>query len=365
MTPTSPVSVEIGNISTGNPTVSVQASVSEILALSSWAQPDNTELEFSALVQTDDTIVGGAVYGITPRTVAGTLLDGALTFDGGTVPPTRIRIQNSGATVNINDNSALSLATYFGAGGDGNDLTFHFQTLEGLASFGVSDAGVLGTSGLNFVNFNIPAADQNLFNNLTGGERFILAATRLIANVGVGVGIGNLSTGNPTVVFSVTTVLDPVPVQIGNLSTGNPTASVSATVINTNVAADIGILSTGAPTLSVSVAVRNANVEADIGNISTGDPTVSVSASVITANVPAEIGNLSTGSPTVTVEVIPISIDFDAIEVEIGNHVNRRSDCNSTGNSGRNTGVVNMDTTCQYGVGVFRSCPDRCNYYKR
>ena len=90
---------------------------------------------FPGLVLTDDPIVSDNVFAVSPRTAAGTLLDGTMTLNGGAVPITRVRIQNSGATLIINDNSALSLTTYFGASGDGNDLTFHFQTLEGLRNF--------------------------------------------------------------------------------------------------------------------------------------------------------------------------------------------------------------------------------------
>ena len=129
------------------------------------------------------------MYAISPRTAEGTLLDGTLSLDGGTVPVTQVRIRNSGATLVINDNATLSLATYFSAGGAGNDLIIHFQTLEGLASFTVASA--LNSSGGNFVNLDVPVANQPLFNALAGGERFILSATRFIATVGVE--IGNLS----------------------------------------------------------------------------------------------------------------------------------------------------------------------------
>ena len=122
--------------------------------------------------------------------------------------------------------------------------------MKGFATLTVADD--FDSAAGNFVRFDVPAADQSLFDGLTGGERFILAATRIIANVGVE--IGNLSTGDPTASVAVNVVGLTVPVEI-NLSTGNPTVQVSVSTALDPVPVQIGNLSTGSPSVTVALGI--------------------------------------------------------------------------------------------------------------
>ena len=70
----------------------------------------------------------------------------------------------------------LDLAAYFGAGGDGNDLTLYFQTLSGAVSFSV--AAQLGNVGDNWAQFTLPADAQTLLDGIASGARFIFKAAR-------------------------------------------------------------------------------------------------------------------------------------------------------------------------------------------
>ena len=301
------VPVEIGNLSTGNPTVSV--SVTTVLDPGLTVQigslsTGNPTISVSA---TPEEVQQGQAVSIPIDNNGDINWTGSLRIIDKLVPPGEERYLRTVETVGSgNLRIRFSSSPTEDPASEGDDLTSAWETYEAAITIVDSDDVEIVLKG--------PGNADNAFTDPTEvyfwtPDNFAALAAYLTSHLDETV----------TFVFDDGVIpISPVSVEIGNLSAGNPTASVSATVINTNVAADIGILSTGAPTLSVSVAVRNANVEADIGNISTGDPTVSVSASVITANVPAEIGNLSTGSPSVTVEVIPISIDFDAVEVEIG-----------------------------------------------
>ena len=95
-------------------------------------------------------------------------MDGELGLSATDTVISRIR-RHSATELNLNDNdnpSALSLADYFGSGGDGNDLTLYLQTsADGLVSFAVSTQ--IGLSGGNYVRFTLPADAQTLLDNLS------------------------------------------------------------------------------------------------------------------------------------------------------------------------------------------------------
>ena len=106
-------------------------------------------------------------------------LDGELGLSSTETVISRIRrLEATMFVINDNDNpNSLALNTYFGAGGDGNDLTLYLQTVsDGLVSFAVSDQ--LDTSGGNFARFILPADAQTLLDNIDTGDRWIFALAR-------------------------------------------------------------------------------------------------------------------------------------------------------------------------------------------
>ena len=95
----------------------------------------------------------------------------------------RIRRNNSGSSITINDDGDLVLSEYFGSGGAGNGLRIYFQTLDdGVSYVTVSDTGVLGNTGGGYATFNLDTDTENLVNAITASERFIFALARVQPN---------------------------------------------------------------------------------------------------------------------------------------------------------------------------------------
>ena len=132
------------------------------------------EIETLALIEAGP-IVDDTLYAVPPRGTVGDLLDGTLSIDSGQVPITRIR-RRSGTLLVINDNEPLSLATYFGTGGAGADLTLYVQTREGVASLPATTQGQAGGS---FIQFGpIDTALDAVLDGIDDGTRFIFALAR-------------------------------------------------------------------------------------------------------------------------------------------------------------------------------------------
>ena len=118
---------------------------------------------------------GGIIFATPPRGTVGALLAGELGLGADEAAITRIRRRN-GNMLAFNDNDPLSLATYFGPGGGGADLTLYVQTVDGVASLPVSTSG---SAGGNFVQFGPLGADlDTLVDDIGDGQSFIVAFTR-------------------------------------------------------------------------------------------------------------------------------------------------------------------------------------------
>ena len=146
------------------------------------AASDDTDLDVVAkalLVASAPGTIGNTIYADSDRGGSGSPLDGELGLgDGNTLISRFRRVSTTELLINDNDNPvALTLSTYFTAGGDGADLTLYFQTLaDGEVSFAVSSQ-YLGAGG-GFVRFTLPADAQVLFDGIGTGDRFIFKAAR-------------------------------------------------------------------------------------------------------------------------------------------------------------------------------------------
>ena len=161
------------------PTVTRTAAPGALLVLSDF---DTTGLdtEFAALItiaQTPPTLYADSDRGGTDTPTDGELGLGV----GQTVISRIVRQETAGVvrlTLNDEDNPvALDLDVYFGAGGDGRDLTLHLQTLEGTVAIVVATATIRASGG-GFVQFEITAEQAAIIDALATGDRFILAGTR-------------------------------------------------------------------------------------------------------------------------------------------------------------------------------------------
>ena len=130
------------------------------------------ELDMLALLRAG---AGNMLFALPPRGHAGAVLDGEIGLGADAEIITRIRRRN-GNMLAFNDNGPLSLADYFGAGGDGADLTLYVQTVDGVASLPVSTTG---SAGGNFIQFGPLGTDLNtLVDDIADGQSFIVAFAR-------------------------------------------------------------------------------------------------------------------------------------------------------------------------------------------
>ena len=132
---------------------------------------DDTGLDVVAkalLVASAPGTVGNNPYVNVDRGGTDTPLDGELGLGSDNVEISRFSRQIESQII-LNDNNnpvELALGAYFNAGGDGNDLTIYFQTLnDGEVSFAVIDQVDTALGG-NYVRFNLPADAQTLLNNI-------------------------------------------------------------------------------------------------------------------------------------------------------------------------------------------------------
>ena len=118
---------------------------------------------------------GGTLFALPPRGVVGALLGGDIGLGPDDEHITRIR-RRGGDSLAFNDNGPLSLADYFGPGGDGADLTLYVQTVAGVGSLPVSMAT---SAGGNFIQFGpLGSALDALVDDIADGHRFIVAFAR-------------------------------------------------------------------------------------------------------------------------------------------------------------------------------------------
>lgn len=130
------------------------------------------ELDMLALLRAGG---GNMLFALPPRGHAGAVLDGEIGLGATEAIITRIRRRN-GNMLAFNDNGPLSLADYFGAGGDGADLTLYIQTVDGVASLPVSTTG---SAGSNFVQFGPLGTDlDTIVDDIDDGQSFIVAFAR-------------------------------------------------------------------------------------------------------------------------------------------------------------------------------------------
>ena len=156
--------------------VAETAATVERVAQLTLADFDDAGLEVDALALIRaGSGAGGTIYAAPPRGTVGALLDGELGLGASEATITRIRWRN-GTMLAFNDNGPLLLADYFGAGGDGADLTLTIQTVDGVASLPVSTTG---SAGGNFVQFGPLGTDLDaILDGIDDGQSFIVAFAR-------------------------------------------------------------------------------------------------------------------------------------------------------------------------------------------
>ena len=215
-----PVSVSLTR--TGG-SVSAAVTRTAVLQLSAW---DNTglDVEFSALIEVSAT---DNLYVDADRGGSDSPVDGELGLGDDETRISRIRWDAGNARLIFNDNNLpqdLDLSTYFGAGGDGNDLTFYVTDFSGTYTFNIAD-NILA-SGANFLQFSsLSATLVTIFDNIVIGDRLIFSAARLSVTSRE-VTVSTTRTGGTVTAAVVKTVPDIHEITVSLTRTGGTVSAV-------------------------------------------------------------------------------------------------------------------------------------------
>lgn len=87
-----------------------------------------------------------------------------------------IQVLDEGSHLLFSASGSLSLADYFGPGGDGHDSSVSIQTLEGRIDIRIAENAVCLTH--DTVTVKVIPADRHILKNITEGTRFIFAIHR-------------------------------------------------------------------------------------------------------------------------------------------------------------------------------------------
>ena len=257
------------------------------------------------------------IYGISPRTIGGMLLDGEMGLAEINDPITWLRFRDSGSAaggerISLNDNGALHMRDYFlDNNPPGGDLVVWVQTLAGVISFPI--AGNVQNAGNNYILLTVPAEHQAFVAGIAENDRLIFALARrtafepAAATMGspstaatltktaiIDVGISGTASFGDFVAAATPSLLQPVDVGLTAASSfGTPSAAATLDVlIPTNV--EIGGSATFGP--SSSSATINIRSPTDVGI--TGTATFGTPAATATLGIlqPVDVGLIGTAS---------------------------------------------------------------------
>ena len=135
------------------------------------------EVVLLALVIAEDLAnSSGTVYQVAPRSpTVGSLVAGELGIGPDNVPIDLIRLGVDSIQVNHSTEGFL-LREYFRDDGAGSDLTGHFQSSDGSATFPLGGEN----NGSKYAVFNFPASQRALIIETGTGDLFILAFYRIL-----------------------------------------------------------------------------------------------------------------------------------------------------------------------------------------
>ena len=185
------------------------------------------EVEFIGLLRASNAgTIGNIIYATPQRGGTSSPIDGDILINNDGTAITRILHVAGG--LGLNDNTSLSLSTYFGTNGDGNDLTLHIQTATAKTSI-VIKTSILSIGG-GYANFVLTSAARIVLNSIKRGELFLFAATRPLPAGSVSVSV---KAGLPTASFNLTA--DNPAVLALSAKAGSPTAAFDLTAYNSAV----------------------------------------------------------------------------------------------------------------------------------
>ena len=305
------------------------------------------DAEFVALIECgeDSTVSDAQIYATSARGGPdGSIEQGDVQLDG-TTDITRLRLQTSSNRVQINDNdtpTSLHLGNYFGSGGNGEDLTVYFQTVDGLATWGVGDQSPIRAGAS--IRWTRTTTFQGLLNNLFEGDRvgFMMAraaATELDVEVSGSAsptvaGTANvtvreagtqdvevLATASPSVAGTANVTLtsvDDVDVEIAASAASSVAGAVNVTLTSVDNL-DVQVSATASPSVDAAVSVSLTSVDnLDVQVAASASPTVSGTARVAVtqvSNVDIQVSAAADSSTAGTVNVSKTTVDDIDVQV--------------------------------------------------
>ena len=272
------------------------------------------------------------IYGISPRTVGGMLVDGEMGLAEINDPITWLRFRGDGTAeggerISLNDNGALHMRDYFlDNDPPGGDLLVWVQTLGGVISFPI--AGNVQNAGNNYVLLNVPAEHQAFVAGIAENDRLIFALARrtafelgtatmgspsaaatLTKTAIIDVGVSGTASFGDFVAVATLSLLQPVPVDLTAASSfGTPSAAATLGIlIPTNV--EIGGSATfGTSSSSATINIRSPTDVGITGTAAFGTPAATATLGILQPVDVGLIGTASFGAATAaaTLDILPV-----------------------------------------------------------
>ena len=246
-------------------------------------EPELQLLDFDDIGLEVDTLglfeasASGTIYADSNRGGTSELEEGEFGMGDGETLITRIVVRNSGRYVRLNDNDVpdpLSLSAHFGSSNTTSDWTLYIQTSDGVVS-----SNDLQNVGGGWVNFEFATADRSLLDDISTGDRVILAIAQpeeLDLNQGITAGDSSVNTGASKRVHDQTIESGSSSIETGastfvldqDISSGQTSISTGASsfVLDQKIEAGISEIQTGAAEF-----VLGQDISAGSSSISTGE----------------------------------------------------------------------------------------------
>ena len=256
------------------------------------------------------------IYTDSDRGGTDTPLDGELGLgsDNDIISRFRRQINDSVDTLTLNDNSALNIGDYFESG-PGSDLSLTIQTLSASATMSATTDYRRG--GGNFAHWTLPSDFSAILDDISVGDRFIIALWRTAVVENNMVDWPGSSLGEFSSVISVPAVIsvDNVSVNwpsssLGQLSTAIPIPSTTDAdnITLTWPDTSLGQLTTTIPSVSV-IDVTNISLtwpETSLGNLSSSIPVPTIQSinDVLLTWPGSNLGDLASAIPNPTIRIV-------------------------------------------------------------
>ena len=252
------------------------------------------------------------IYGISPRTIGGMLVDGEMGLSPSNEPITWLRFRDSGSAaggerISLNDNGALHQRDYFlDNDPPGGDLLVWVQTLGGVISFPV--AGNVQNAGNNYVLLTVPAEHQAFVAGIAENDRLIFALARRTAFEPASVLFGIFSTA------ATVTKVEIVNIDlVGEASFATQVSTAALTVLPIVGVELVGAATMGSPSAAATL-TKTAIIDVGVSGTASFGDFVAVATLSLLQPVPVDLTAASSfGTPSAAATLgilIPTNVEI-------------------------------------------------------